>query len=63
VRSTRLSPAVRNASAEGVYVERQVGTFDFQTLLVNLAGGAGLLAMGAVIVDFIALYLAPGVTP
>jgi len=38
-----------------------VGQFDFQTLLVNLAGGAGLLAVGAVIVDFIALYLAPGV--
>ena len=38
----------------------EVGSFDFQTLLVNLAGGAGLLAVGAVIVDFIALYVAPG---
>ena len=41
----------------------EVGSFDFQTLLVNLAGGAGLLAVGAVIVDFIALYVAPGELP
>lgn len=36
-----------------------VGHFNFTTLLINLVSGLGLLAIGAVICDFVALYVMP----
>jgi len=39
--------------------EGTVGTFDFQTLLINLIAGAALVSLATVAVDLIALYVLP----